>query len=343
MDVQTTLQTLSAAHLPAILDVIERVTRSSTPEDSSLQEMTSYHMGTGGKRLRALLPLAVAQALGHDPATLLPFGAACELLHNATLVHDDLQDGDRVRRDHPTVWVRYGSERAINLGDAMLYVTLAMIDELELDVSLKHAATQRILRETLRVIDGQEREFLLKAMETPELSDYVRMVEGKTSGLFALPIVGAAALCGAPQGALDALQEAARHLGVVFQIQDDILDLYGNKGRGEVGSDLGEGKVSMLVVHALEYGEEGEIAWLKGRLAQDRAPVTETDVDRATALFEQSGALDAAFVEIDRRVAAALDAVASLDLPDLHALIAGLSDVFLAPLEGVRPETLPPA
>jgi geranylgeranyl pyrophosphate synthase len=334
-DVRNTLEQLGAEHLPGILGLIEDVVVRGAPDGSSLPEMCSYHMSTGGKRLRALLPLAVAQALGRPARELVPFGAACELLHNATLVHDDLQDGDTVRRDAPTVWVEFGEARAINLGDAMLYYTLMLVDALERPVAARHRASNRVLRETLRVIDGQEREFLLKDMGDPSPQDYIRMVEGKTSGLFSLPIAGAAELCGADDDLLDALAEASRHLGVVFQIQDDLLDLFGDKGRGQAGSDLGEGKISMLVVHALAHAPDARAQWLRDLLEAPREDLTPALVDEAIALFESTGAVDAAFAEIDRRCDAALGSPALEATPKLRDLLAGLADVFLAPVRQV--------
>lgn len=336
------LEQLGGEHLETIHTLIDRVLSREVGQEGSLTTMTRYHMSTGGKRLRALLPLAVAKAMGVEPSTLIPFGAACELLHNATLVHDDLQDGDRVRRGQPTIWVEYGAARAINLGDAMLYATMLLADELELDVALRHQAMTRIARETLRVVDGQEREFLLKELERPDASDYFAMVEGKTSGLFALPVAGAAALCGASDELLSALQEVTRHLGVVFQIQDDVLDLYGDKGREQPGSDIGEGKISMLVVHALHHSDENDAIWLRGLLRREREDVLAADVQRASDLFKSSGAVKAAFDEIDRRASIAAKHPELEKYPELHALITGMAEVFLAPIESVREKLLAP-
>ena len=109
MDLMQTLERLHQEHLEAILEAIAQTFAREVGAQSTLAQMTTYHMRTGGKRLRALLPLAVAERMGRPPAELIPFGAACELLHNATLVHDDLQDGDRVRRGEQAVWVRYGA------------------------------------------------------------------------------------------------------------------------------------------------------------------------------------------------------------------------------------------
>lgn len=332
----TQLEALGKAYMGELLRQIDKVTEVYAPSGTSLGPMIDYHMSTGGKRLRALLPLAVAQTLGTSPELLVPFGAACELLHNATLVHDDLQDGDTMRRGKPTVWARFGAERAINLGDAMLYLTLALIEQLAMPVEARYKISLQLVQETLRVIDGQEREFLLKEIEHPSLEDYVQMVEGKTSGLFSLPIAGAAALCGAAPEIVSGLQVASRHLGVVFQIQDDILDIYGDKGREQRGSDIAEGKISMLVIHTLHHASEADARWLRALLKRERAEVSQDDVERAISVMEACGAKEAAFQEMDRRVAEALAAPGLEGSPALQTMLSQLASVFLAPVEGAR-------
>ena len=322
--------------MSAILARMEGVLTRSVGEETSLLEMTRYHMSTGGKRLRALLPLVIARCFDAPVEGLIAFGAACEMLHNATLVHDDLQDGDRVRRGEPTIWVQYGMPQAINLGDAMLYVTILLLDELDFSAQARQGAIRRLATETLRVVDGQEREFALQQLPWPGADDYFKMVDGKTSGLFALPVVGAAELCGADAPLLDALQEAARHLGVIFQIQDDILDLYGEKGREAPGSDVAEGKISMLVIHALELAPREDAEWLRALLQRDREQVSREDIHRAMALFKSCGALSASFAEIDRRAEAALGQGALMAHPALHAVVREMVDVFLAPIKDVR-------
>ncbi len=330
------LEELRTAHLDDVMSTMRDTVEDSSPAGSSLPAMCDYHLATGGKRLRALLPLLVADVLGEDPRGVIPFAAACEILHNATLVHDDLQDGDETRRGQPAVWVKYGEARAINLGDAMLYYTMLLAQELEGPAELKLRIQRRILRETLRVIDGQEREFLLQTEDRPRREGYFAMVEGKTSGLFALPVAGAALLCGASDELVDALAESASHLGVLFQIQDDLLDLYGDKGRDFVGSDIAEGKISALVVHALEHASAEESEWLRALLRRDRADVDQDDVNSVLDLFERTGAKAAAFAEIDRRRALAVDSVVIAKSPEMRALLQAMADLFLAPIAGIR-------
>lgn len=326
---------LRDAHWPAMVELQREVVRDTTAEDSTLGSMFDYHIDTGGKRLRALLPLMVAEALGKDAVSVLPFGAACEMLHNATLVHDDLQDGDLIRRGQLTVWNKFGIPQAINLGDAMFYYAIALCHRVEVPVKLREATTKRMLHETIRVIDGQEREFSLKSLATLGLADYFTMVEGKTSGLFALPMCGAAHLSEASNEVVAGLEESARHMGVLFQIQDDTLDLYGDKGRESRGSDIGEGKRSVLVVHALEQAKDDDAARLRAILDADRDATSDADVQWVLSLFKRTKTLEFAIAEMQRRQQAALAVSAVAKHPRLASLVAAMCELFLEPIRSL--------
>ncbi|MBA2664447.1 MAG: polyprenyl synthetase family protein [Bradymonadaceae bacterium] len=329
------LAVLRERHLDEVLALIEETVAEHSPPGSSLVPMCGYHFSTGGKRLRAMLPLLVADALEVDPGRLVPFAAACEMIHNATLVHDDLQDGDRIRRGQETVWAHYGAARAINLGDAMLYFAILLVERLDAPPERRLATVARLARDVIRVVDGQEREFLLKEAKIPTLAEYFTMVEGKTSGLFALPAAGAAELCEADPALVDALSKAATDLGVIFQIQDDVLDLYGDKGRGERGSDIGEGKISALVVHCLQHAPQDQARWLRELLVAGREQVMAADIERASALFIEAGSLDFALAEIGRRKSAATAYPALAAHPRLANLVAQMATLFVEPIEQI--------
>ncbi len=322
-------------HLDDILACIEDAIVRESPAGSSLVPMCNYHFSTGGKRLRAMFPLLIADALEVDPKRLVPFAAACEMIHNATLVHDDLQDGDRMRRDQETIWVRYGSARAINLGDAMLYWAILLVDKLDHSAEHRLICTRRIARDIIRVVDGQEREFLLKEMQPPSIKQYFTMVEGKTSGLFALPAAGAAELCDAPADLIEAIERATVDLGVIFQIQDDILDLYGEKGRGERGSDLKEGKISALVVHFLQNAPPQDALWMRQLLEAPREQVDMPAIERATALFAEHGSLEFALDEIARRMQSATQSATLAAHPRIASLLHKMAQLFIEPIEQV--------
>jgi geranylgeranyl pyrophosphate synthase len=290
-------------HWAAIERLLRETVEDYSPPGSLLATMCAYHLETGGKRLRALIPLLTAEALEADPARLVPFAAACEMLHNATLVHDDLQDGDETRRGRATVWKRWSAAQAINLGDAMFYYALALAGRLPFPPEPRAEIADLFLRGTVRVIDGQVREFQLKDDPAPTLAKYFTVIEGKTAGL--------------------------------FQIQDDLLDLYGEKGRGMRGADIAEGKISVLVAHALASGPAADAARLRAILDKPREATTAADVDEADALFRRRGSARFAVEEIERRERAVAERPELRAIPRLHLLLTGLADAFLEPIRPV--------
>ena len=229
-----------------------------------------------------------------------------------------------------TIWNRFGMPQAVNLGDAMFYFAVLLCQKVRAPSAQREALSRRLLTSTLWVIDGQEREFALKKQREVSLQDYFRMVEGKTSGLFALPMAAAAELCGADATLVDGLEEAARHMGVLFQIQDELLDLYGDKGREQRGNDLREGKRSLMAIVALRAASGEEADWLRAVLDRRREATTAADVQEAIRRFERAGAVDFAVQEIERRRSRVRGELS--EHPRFAALFDGLCDLFLRPI-----------
>lgn len=329
------LESVRERYLPEVLSLLGDVVREAELAGSGLAEMGRYHFATGGKRLRALLPLLVADCLGEDPAKAVAMGAACEMLHNATLVHDDVQDGDEARRGRETVWRRFGMARAINLGDAMFYLALLLAQRAPVPAARREALVRRTLIETLKVIDGQDQEFALRASSRPSLARYFHMVEAKTARFFVLGMAGSAEMFGRETRVLDGLTEAARQLGILFQVQDDVLDLYGDKGRDRLGSDIAEGKRSVLAVHALENASPDDARWLLEVLDKDRTETSPADVERVAGLFDRLGSLPFAVREMHARRQAALNAIGTLEQTSLSLMIQGLSETVLEPVRAL--------
>jgi geranylgeranyl diphosphate synthase type I len=192
-----------------------------------------------------------------------------------------------------------------------------------------------VLRETLRVIGGQELELAMLRAEAPTLDQYEAMVEGKTSGLFALPMAGAAELCGAAPELARGLQQAAGHLGVLFQIQDDVLDLFADKGRDQRGSDIREGKRSILVVHALQQLPPDDAARLREILDLDREQTGSEEVQQALELLAQAGSLSFALEQIAHRRDRALAVSELKRAPGLRQLVVAICELFLQPIQPV--------
>ncbi len=261
--------------------------------DGGVGEFAKFHFETGGKRLRARLALEAVHALtlNFSASKAVGWAAACELLHNASLVHDDIQDGDRVRRGKPTVWVRCGVAQAINVGDLMWMLSIRAIENLEVQDSIKWHLANLLCRAAVEIIRGQGRELSMTSLTVdaplPNKKAYYQMVQRKTSALFELPVKGAAYLANKNDAEAQKLALPFRRLGVLFQVQDHFLDLYADKGREVRGSDLYEGKLSALVVECVEHTPE---AWpeLKTILLKSRNETSEKDVEYVENCFEKA-------------------------------------------------------
>jgi geranylgeranyl diphosphate synthase, type I len=258
-----------------------------------MRRMMSTHLSSGGKRLRSNLVFECVAALGGNPESATGAAAACELLHNATLIHDDVQDGDRVRRGLPTLWVTDGINQAINSGDLMLMLPFSAIAQMPVSEEVKWKIGLSLSEAAQRVVMGQALEpGLVQHLSSPELMDhYLTCIRGKTASLFAFTIESAC-LVTEKTTSISELSADFEKAGVLFQIQDDVLDLYGNKGRGRAGEDLREGKISMLVVQYLKLHPENS-AELISLLAASRENTSDADVAKWINKFRDEGALKA--------------------------------------------------
>jgi geranylgeranyl diphosphate synthase, type I len=270
---------------------------------SPMREMLEYHYRSGGKRLRPTLvfgaALSYSRSKGANTDGLLracvPYALAVELLHNATLIHDDIQDGDRSRRGQPTLWVKYSEAQAINCGDAWFFVSQLLVQAADYPAETKLALLELVQKSILAVIEGQSQEFALKERfargEEISVSQYLAMVEGKTSALFSLPLLGGALVAGAGSLERRALEQSALYLGHAFQIQDDLLDLWGNKGRDQAGSDIAEGKLSyplVLLLNRLPRGS-ADRQRAEGIVRAPRENTSREDVAWVIRVLEEQG------------------------------------------------------
>lgn len=305
-------------------------------------EMAREHLASGGKRLRARLALAATAALGGAPSDAVSWAAAVELLHNATLVHDDIQDGDVTRRGYPTLWSMHGTEQAMNAGDLMLMLPFLAVSRIPSPLSGE--LSRAIAEHAVMTVRGQVNEIDLLGRELLDWASYRDAVAGKTGALLGLPVYGAALLGGRSSLQAERLGDAFTELGVLFQLQDDVLDLYGDKGRDKVGSDLYEGKVSALVVAHLERRPEDRPSIL-GLLRTPREGTRAVDVLRAIDRFVESGALQATLDRIDAIARATFDNQALCELPAVRSLATHLVELAVRPIthgrafagQGVRP------
>jgi len=301
----------------------------------SLAPMAREHLESGGKRLRARLALAATAALGGAMPDAVAWAAAAELLHNATLVHDDLQDGDRLRRGRPTVWDRHGVAQAINVGDLLFLLPFAALAEVPTTAAIRGLLMNVVTTCGTAVIAGQAAELVQTARLDTSRDSYRRTAAAKTSGLFELPVRGAALIGGSTEEAAVSIARPFAELGVLFQIQDDILDLYAIKGREAPGADIREGKVSALVVEHLRV-VPGDREWLAAILKKPRGDTTESDVVDCTQRFRDSGALAAVCRGLTSEVAALTGRPSANSA--VRALLAELCERMLTPIQRILEE-----
>lgn len=322
------------AQTSALLDAAFAESQEKYFHGSPMREMLDYHYRSGGKRLRPTLvfgaALAYARTKGGDADTLtracVPYALAVELLHNATLIHDDIQDGDVSRRGQPTLWKKYSVAQAINCGDAWFFVPQLIIQGADYASATKLSLLDLVQSRILAVIDGQSQEFALKERfargEEIAVPQYLAMVEGKTSALFSVPLVGGALVAGAAPLERRALEQSATCLGRAFQIQDDLLDLWGNKGRGQAGSDIAEGKLSYPLVLLLNHLPRGsqERARVEEIVRAPREQTAPEQVGWVIALMEREGIKDKAKADFHRHLR---EARSSSLWEEVNAFLAG--------------------
>ena len=238
-----------------------------------LRDAHRYHMGWAdakgadvdgaqGKRLRPAVALLGADAVGGDPTTALPVATALEYVHNFSLIHDDIEDGDQFRHHRPTVWVVWGEPVAIVAGNAMLKVADRAARELaDRNVAPDTAVVaQRAIAEAyLSMIEGQFMDIAFEARLDVTISEYLAMIERKTGALIeaSLRVGGIVASNGGIDArVIDGLHRVGFALGRLFQIRDDILGVWGSDETGKpVCGDILNRKKSLPAVHVLSSAD----------------------------------------------------------------------------------------
>lgn len=284
--------------------------------DPANVNIVSYHLGWtdrdgipsnagGGKALRPALALLGAAAAGAPPEVALPGAVAVELVHNFSLIHDDLIDGDTRRRRRATVWSVWGSPAAVLAGDALLALSL----EILLDSGSAYAAgAARLLARTVReLIHGQVRDIAFERRRDVTVTECMEMVTGKTGSLFAGSVVIGAMLAGASDPVVAALRSYGNELGIAFQLVDDLLGIWGDPAvTGKpIYSDLRARKKSLPVTYAMTHGAANDLAaWW----AAAGSPSAD-ELRRAADFVEAAGGRAWAADEATRRITLAEQAL----------------------------------
>lgn len=250
-----------------------------------------------GKRLRPTLCLLACEAVGGDPATAVPAAAAIELVHNFSLIHDDIEDGDRTRHHRPTLWVVWGEPVAIVAGNSLLAVAdLAVYrlrtvggpdtaDSADAVVAAGHILTERYLS----MMEGQYLDIAYEGRTDVTVDEYLAMIERKTGALIEGAVeLGAFVGSGCAGGVVDGLRAFGSDLGRIFQIRDDVLGIWGGPALGKpVGADITRKKNSLPVVHVFEHARNAELRELQR--IYTKSDIESADVERVLEVMDSLG------------------------------------------------------
>ncbi len=224
-------------------------------EPELLYTPISYSMQGGGKRLRPVLLMLTYSLFADDYQRALPAAAAIEVFHNFTLLHDDIMDNALLRRGKPSVYAKWGKNVAILSGDAMMIEAYRLLGRTQTD---NLSPMLSVFSQTaLEVCEGQQYDMDFETKQKVSVVEYMRMIELKTSVLLAGAVVIGAMLGGASEEDCKALRRFAIELGLAFQLQDDLLDSYGDERLGKaIGGDILEGKKTYLMITAMSRADE---------------------------------------------------------------------------------------
>jgi len=261
---------------------------------STLSDAMMHLVDGGGKRLRATLPWLVSKAVGDSHSGLLDIGAAIEIVHNFTLVHDDIMDDDDTRRGLNAVHIEYGLPTAINAGDAMLAIAF---ERLVLAKGLENkdvaAMVNRLAWMVRRVSEGQQLDIEFEDRIAVSEEDYFEMIEGKTAVMFLTCAEVGSRMSGADDETIQCMADWGLAVGLCFQLMDDLIDVLSDSDTlgKPAGSDLSQGKRTLMVIHALSQEDSPSLSDLKAVLGKGDS-ATQQEIDLGLKALAELGSID---------------------------------------------------
>lgn len=258
-----------------------------TQSPTTLYEPINYIMQLGGKRLRPVLLLMAYQLYKDQVSPALPAAYAIEVFHNFSLVHDDIMDEAPLRRGKPTVHSTYGTNAGILSGDVMMIYAYDFL--LKYTVPTQTVALLKTFTKVaIEVCEGQQMDMNFEEQSDVEIESYLKMIELKTAALIGGSIEMGAILAGASAADIQNLALFGRNIGIAFQLQDDILDTFGDpeKFGKKVGGDIAQNKKTYLMLKALELADADTRKALEHYL-NDKSVDEAHKISAVTAIFRK--------------------------------------------------------
>lgn len=285
--------------------------------ESPAMDLSREILMAGGKRVRPVLTLlAYDLAGGQSREAVMNLALATELIHTATLIHDDVYDGAKLRRGVPTLHEKHGLDRAIIGGDYLFVLGFGLGGAYESRIVERMASTSA----AIAAGELKQLEHIGDLATTPE--DYYEIVRGKTAGPFASACACAAIVANADEGAVAALDRFGMEVGIAFQLVDDLLDLTGDARMGKPrGTDVHEGKMTLPLIHGLTilHGDG------RRRLAEILGDFNDGLWDELTALLEAAGSFDYCRILIQNHISRALDALHHFEEGEVRNLLSDMA------------------
>lgn len=261
-------------------------------EPESLYESSEYLIKAGGKKFRPALTLLSCQAVGGKPEKALKAAAAIELTHTFSLIHDDIMDNDDTRRGKPAVHKVWGEPLAILAGDSLFAKSFELLSQsAEDNIAYERVvdALQVLTNSCINICEGQALDMAFEDTFNVTKDEYMNMIYKKTGDLITASTTIGAIMGGASSNEIQALRTYGKQIGLAFQIQDDYIDLTGDESIGKpVGSDLVEGKKTLMVVYALEKANKED----HDRLVELLEANDESIILEAMEILEKYGAIN---------------------------------------------------
>jgi geranylgeranyl diphosphate synthase type I len=291
-----------------------------------LYEAAQHLPFAGGKRIRPFLTMISCESVSGDAQKVLPFAAGLELMHNFTLVHDDIMDHSKLRRNLPTVHVQFGEPAAILAGDLLFAKSFEAILHTPVDFSTFQQLQQGFIDCIIAICEGQQLDVEFEQRRTVTEQEYLDMISKKTGALFELAGKSGGLIGGGSPQEVSALQTYGMALGLAFQIWDDYLDMSSTKmtlGK-DIGNDIRNGKKTLIAVHSLSHATGNPKKILDDSFGNHRA--SDHDVATVYDVFRELGSVQYAQQRAEQYVNQAKDSIKILKQSEAKDLLYQLID-----------------